>query len=127
MIFAKCSKFRPILEVRKNVKLLEHKNIIYYLKARDLEIPLYNLFHEIFKFCTKVFPNFAKFIIVYIINFNISRSKLYNWNLQITRFKMIHNMFMFEIFSNFEKWPNEHVHLRLGFLGTPLISLIFEL
>ena len=25
----------------------------------------------------------------------------------------------FEIFSNFEKWPNEHVHLRLGFVGTP--------
>ena len=95
MIFAKWSKFRPFLEVRKNFKPLEHKNIIYHFKARDLGIPLYNLFREIFKFYTKVFPNFAKFIIVYVINFNISRNKLYNWNLQITRFKMIHNMFMF--------------------------------
>ena len=64
---AKWSKFRPFLEVRKNFKLLEHKNIIYHFKARDLRIPLYNLFREIFKFYTKVFPNFAKFIIVYII------------------------------------------------------------
>ena len=104
VIFAKWSKFRPFLEVRKNFKLLEHKNITNHFKARDLEIPPYNLFGEIFKFWTKLFPNFAKFIIVYIINFNISRNKLYNWNLQITRFKMIHMFWEFEILSNFEKW-----------------------
>ena len=58
---------------------------------------IYNLYREIFKFCnlTKVPPNFEKFIIVYITNFNISGNKLYNWNLQITSFKMIYNMFMF--------------------------------
>ena len=41
-------------------------------------------------------------------NLNISRNKLYIWNLQITCFKMIYNMFIFwefEIFSNFQKWP----------------------
>ena len=41
-------------------------------------------------------------------NFNISRNKLYIWNLQITRFKMIYDMFVFqesEIFLNFQKWP----------------------
>ena len=41
-------------------------------------------------------------------NLNISRNKLYIWNLQITCFKMIYNMFIFwefEIFSNFRKWP----------------------
>ena len=77
MIFEEWSKFRPFLEVRKKFKLLEHKNIIiYHFKARDLGIPLYNLFREIFKFYTKAFPNFAKLIIVYIINFNISRNKI---------------------------------------------------
>ena len=122
VIFAKCLKFRPFLEVRKYFKLLEHKHIIYHFKARDLEIPPYNLFRNICKFCTKVFPNLAKFIIVDVINFSISRNKLYNCNHQITCFHIIHNMFMFqefEIFSNFEKWPNKHVHLKLGFLGTP--------
>ena len=63
------------------------------------------------QFCgfTKAFKNFAKYIIgLSLRNLNISRNKLYIWNLQITCFKMIHDMFVFqefEIFSNFQKWP----------------------
>ena len=37
--FREIAEFRPFLEVRKNFKLLEHKNIIYHFKARDIEIP----------------------------------------------------------------------------------------
>ena len=54
----------------------------------------------------KAFTNFAKYIIALSSrNFNISRNKLYIWNLQIKRFKTIHDMFVFwesEIFSNFQ-------------------------
>ena len=42
-------------------------------------------------------------------NLNILRNKLYIWNLQITPFKMIHDIFVFqefEIFLNFQKWSN---------------------
>ena len=40
---------------------------------------------------------FAKFVNAFVKprNLNFSRNKLYIWNLQITRFKMIHNMFVF--------------------------------
>ena len=37
--FREESDFRPFLKVRKNFKLLEHKNIIYDFEAVDLEIP----------------------------------------------------------------------------------------
>ena len=37
--FSEVVGFRPFLEVRKNFKLLEHKHIIYYFEAGDLEIP----------------------------------------------------------------------------------------
>ena len=37
--FAKWSEFRPFSEVRKNFRLLEHKHIIHYFEAGDLEIP----------------------------------------------------------------------------------------
>ena len=41
---------------------------------------------------------FAKFVNAFVKprNLNFSRNKLYIWNLQITRFKMIYNMFVFE-------------------------------
>ena len=53
---------------------------------------------------------FAKFFNAFVKprNLNFSRNKLYIWNLQITRFKMIYDMFVlweFKIFSNFQKWP----------------------
>ena len=50
---------------------------------------------------------FAKFFNAFLKprNLNFSRNKLYIWNLQITRFKMIYDMFVFlefEIFANFQ-------------------------
>ena len=53
---------------------------------------------------------FAKFVNAFVKprNLNFSRNKLHIWNLQISRFKMMYNMFVFyefEIFSNFRKWP----------------------
>ena len=59
---------------------------------------IYNLFREIFKFCEdKAIMYFAKFVNAFVKprNLNFSRNKLYIWNLQITRFKMIYNMFLF--------------------------------
>ena len=56
------------------------------LKHMTWRFQIYNLFREIFNFndLTKVFLNFAKllFIIVYIINFNISRT---NYRIGISR------------------------------------------
>ena len=85
----------PFLEVRKNFKLLEHKHIIYHFEAGDLEI-----------FCFAKKSNFAvlrkhlrisrnTLLLLSSRNLNISRNKLYIWNLQIIRFKMIYDMFVF--------------------------------
>ena len=42
---------RPFLEVRKNLKLLEHKHITYHFEARVIWIfQIHNLFREKFKF-----------------------------------------------------------------------------
>ena len=59
---------------------------------------MYNLFREIFKFREDKSNNvFAKFLNAFIKprNLNFSRNKLYIWNLQITHFKMIYDMFVF--------------------------------
>ena len=73
---------------------------IYNFEARDLEIPnIYNLFREIFKFredksnnvvreIRKCFRKTAKFEF-------FAKQIIYISNLQITRFKMIYNMFVF--------------------------------
>ena len=51
--------------------------------------------------------NFAKYIIAFIFaNLNISRNKLYTWNLQITHFKMIYDMFVFQEFEIFRTSKN---------------------
>ena len=74
-------------------------NILYIILKRVIwRFQIYNLFREKFKFrgFTKAFTNFAKYIIALSSrNLNISRNKLYIWNLQITCFKMIYNMFIF--------------------------------
>ena len=84
---------------KKKFKLLEHKHIIYHFETGDLEIHnICNLFREKFKFrgFTKAFKNFAKYNIgLSSRNLNISRNKLNIWNLQITRFKTIYDMFVF--------------------------------
>ena len=74
-------------------------NISYIILKRVIwRFQIYNLFGEKFKFrgFTKAFMNFAKYIIALSSrNLNISRNKLYIWNLQITRFKKIYDMFVF--------------------------------
>ena len=59
---------------------------------------MYNVFREIFKFREdKAIMYFAKFLNAFVKprNLNFSGNKLYIWNLQIIRFKMIHDMFVF--------------------------------
>ena len=90
--------FRPFLGVRKNFKLLEHEHILYHFEAGDLEIQIYNLFREKFKFrgftkALRISRN--TLLLLSSRNLNISRNKLFIWNLQITRFKMIYDMFVF--------------------------------
>ena len=66
---------------------------------QNLELALYNLFREKFKFrgFTKAFLRISRNILLVLSsrNLNISRNKLYIWNLQITRFKMIYDVFVF--------------------------------
>ena len=90
--------FRPFLEVRKNFKLLEHKHTIYHFEAGDLEVPIYNLFHENSNFAVlqkhfRILQN--TLLLLSLRNLNISQNKLYSWNYQITCFKIIYNMFIF--------------------------------
>ena len=77
----------------------QNMNILYIiLKHVIWRFQIYNLFREIFKFREiKAIMYFAKFVnaVVKPRNLNFSRNKLYIWNLQITRFKMIYNMFVF--------------------------------
>ena len=98
----------------ENISNSWNTNISYIIVKRVIwRFHIYNLFREKFKFrgLTKAFKNFAKYIIALSSrNLNISRNKLYIWNLQITRFKMIYDPFVFqefEIFSNFQKWPRQ--------------------
>ena len=77
----------------------QNMNILYIiLKHVIWRSQIYNLFREIFKFREdKAIMYFAKFVNAFVKprNLNFSRNKLYIWNLQITRFKMIYNMFVF--------------------------------
>ena len=77
----------------------QNMNILYIiLKHVIWRFQIYNLFREIFKFAKiKAIMYFAKFVNAFVKprNLNFSRNKLYIWNLQITRFKMIYNMFVF--------------------------------
>ena len=77
----------------------QNMNILYIiLKHVIWRFQIYNLFREIFKFREdKAIMYFAEFVNAFVKprNLNFSRNKLYIWNLQITRFKMIYNMFVF--------------------------------
>ena len=77
----------------------QNMNILYMiLKHVIWRFQIYNLFREIFKFREdKAIMYFTKFVNAFVKprNLNFSRKKLYIWNLQITRFKMIYNMFVF--------------------------------
>ena len=71
------------------------KYIYTYLQNKRMwrcGVPKYLNFAKI-----KAIMYFAKFENAFVKprNLNFSRNKLYIWNLQITRFKMIYNMFLF--------------------------------
>ena len=69
-------------------------NILCIILKRVIwKFQIYNLLREKFKFrgFMKAFKNFAKYIIAVIF----AKFKLYIWNLQITCFKMIYDMFIF--------------------------------
>ena len=78
----------------------QNMNILYViLKHVIWRFQIYNLFREKYLNFAKIkaIMYFAKFVNAFVKprNLNFSRNKLYIWNLQITRFKMIYNMFVF--------------------------------
>ena len=77
----------------------QNMNILYIiLKHVIWRLQIYNLFCEIFKFREDKSNNvFREFVNAFVKprNLNFSRNKLYIWNLQITCFKMIYNIFVF--------------------------------
>ena len=113
--FREVVEFRPFLEVQKNFRLLDHRHTIYHLEAGDLGIPniynlqipniynlqipnIYNLPREKFNFAVlrkhfRISRN--SLLLLSSRNLNISQNKLYILNLQIKRFKMIYDMFIF--------------------------------
>ena len=92
---------RNLGHFRKFEKISNSQNmniLCIILKLVIWRFQIYNLFREIFKFRKiKAIMYFAKFVNAFVKprNLNFSRNKLYIWNLQITRFKMIYNMFVF--------------------------------
>ena len=77
----------------------QNMNTLYIiLKHVIWRFQIYNLFRKYLNFAKiKAIMYFAKFVNAFVKprNLNFSRNKLYIWNLQITRFKMIYNMFVF--------------------------------
>ena len=77
----------------------QNMNILYIiLKHVIWRFQIYNFFAKYLNFAKiKAIMYFAKFVNAFVKprNLNFSRTKLYIWNLQITRFKMIYNMFVF--------------------------------
>ena len=68
---------------------IEHKHIICQFEAGDLEIPNFAVLQKHLRISRNTL------LLLSSRNLNISRNKLYIWNLQITCFKMIYNMFIF--------------------------------
>ena len=96
--FAKWSEFRPFLGVRKNFKLLEHKHIIYHFEAVIWRFQIYNLFHEIFKFCEDKSNNVFREILKCFrqtTKFEFFAKQIIYLESPEHRFKMIYDMFVF--------------------------------
>ena len=97
------SRNRPNLgHFRKFEKISNSQNmniLSIILKHVIWRFQIYNLFREILKFredkSNNVFREIGVNAFVKPRNLNFSRNKLYIWNFQITRFKMIYNMFLF--------------------------------
>ena len=97
----------------KKISNSQNTNILYIILKRVIwRFQIYNLLREkksnfaVLRKHLRISRN--TLLLLSSRNLNISRNKLYIWNLQITCFKMIYNMFIFwefEIFSNFRKWP----------------------
>ena len=70
----------------------QNMNILYIISKYIICFVKYLNFAKI-----KAIMYFAKFVNAFVKprNLNFSRNKLYIWNLQIIRFKMIYNMFLF--------------------------------
>ena len=75
-----------------NILYIILKHVIWRFQIHIICFAKYLNFAKI-----KAIMYFAKFVNVFVKprNLNFSRNKLYIWNLQITRFKMIYNMFVF--------------------------------
>ena len=77
----------------------QNMNILYIiLKHVIWRFQIYNCFAKYLNFAKiKAIMYFAKFVNAFVKprNLNFSRNKLYIWNLQITPFKMLYNMFVF--------------------------------
>ena len=85
---------------KEKISNSQNMNILYIiLKHVIWRFQIYNLFREIFKFredkSNNVFREMSYNAFVKPRNLNFSRNKLFIWNLQITCFKMIYNMFVF--------------------------------
>ena len=87
------------------------------LKQVIWKFQIYNILREIFRSFTKALRISQNTLLVLSLrNLNISRNKLYIWNIQITHFKMIHDMFVFydfEIFSNFRNGLNSYYFAKI--------------
>ena len=84
-------KFEKFQTLRTHILYIILKHVIWRFQIS-------NLFREIFTFREdKAIMYFAKFVNAFVKprNLNFSRNKLYIWDLQITRFKMMCNMFVF--------------------------------
>ena len=79
------------------------------LKQVIWRFQIYNILREIFRGFTKALRISQNTLLVLSSrNLSISRNNICIWNIQVTHFKMIHDMFVFydfEMFSNFQKWP----------------------
>ena len=112
-------------------------NII--LKRVIWRFQIYNFFAKCLNFAKiKATMYFEKFLNAFVTtrNLNFSRNKLYIWNLQITHFKMISDMFVFKEFvKSFENYyPHRRIVLFCKFVyiyniygdGTSYLTLLNE-
>ena len=86
------------------------------LKLVIWRFQIYNILRETFRRFTKAFKNFSKYIIGFIFTKFKYFTKEIICNIQITHFKMIHDMFVFydfEIFSNFQKGLNSDYFAKI--------------
>ena len=96
----------------------QNTNISYIILKRVISrFQIYNLFREKFKFSvfTKALKNFTKYIIAFIFSkFKYFAKKINIWNLQITRFKTIFDMFVFQEFETSKNGLNSDYFAKIA-------------